>query len=58
MALRLDPEQAAVHRQHGKAWEAQGRFSKAVADFNEAIRIDPHNARAYLDRARVLLSFP
>ena len=41
-----------------KAWEAPGRFSKAVADFNEAIRIDPRNARAYLDRARVLLSFP
>lgn len=35
----------------GAAYQAQDNATKALADFDEAIRLDPKSARAYCDRA-------
>ena len=35
------------------AYANKGEYAKAVADFSEVIRLDPNNANAYLNRAKV-----
>jgi tetratricopeptide (TPR) repeat protein len=35
----------------GLAWDSKGDLDKAMADFTEAIRLDPNNGLAYNDRA-------
>ena len=37
----------------GAAYQAKGDLDKALRDFDEAIRLDPHNAGAYVDRGLV-----
>lgn len=41
---------ATDYRNEGEACLAHGDFDKAITDFNEAIRLDPKNTTAYLDR--------
>jgi tetratricopeptide (TPR) repeat protein len=37
-------------------WGVQGEFDKGIADCNEAIRLDPKNARAFFNRGKSWLS--
>jgi hypothetical protein len=41
---------AAGYRTEGESCLAHGEYHMAIADFNEAIHLDPRNAAAYLDR--------
>src|SRR5262249_6666537 len=47
--LRLAPD-AAAYRGRGLAYEEEGKYAQAVADYTEAIRLDPRAADAYLHR--------
>ncbi|MGD0851364.1 tetratricopeptide repeat protein [Bradyrhizobium sp.] len=42
---------AAAFYNRGIAWADKGEFERAIADYNEAIRIDPKYASAYHNRA-------
>ena len=37
----------------GDAWDAQGNYDNAIADYNQAIATDPNCARAYAERGSV-----
>jgi tetratricopeptide (TPR) repeat protein len=49
--IRLQPTFARAHILRGNAYMLKVKYDKALADFNQAIRIDPKNATAYCDRA-------
>jgi len=34
----------------GNAWYRRGDFDRAIADYDEAIQLDPKDAQAYYDR--------
>ena len=34
----------------GSAWGAGGEYDRAIADYNQAIRLDPKGAKAYYNR--------
>ena len=52
-AIRLNPSPTAyIFR--GIAWHATHEYARAIADYNEAIRLDPWNESAYQDRANAL----
>ena len=38
---RLDPKDASAYNNRGNAWYAKKEYDKAIADYNEAIRLDP-----------------
>ena len=40
-------------RLRGYYWRCKNEYEKAIADFNEAIRLDPRNDQAYSQRSRV-----
>ena len=42
--------QSLAHLQSGYAWRNKNENDKAIAEYNEAIRLDPNNAVAYVDR--------
>ena len=44
--------------QPGSAWEKKGRYDKALADFNEAIRLDPRDGWNHNNRAWLLATCP
>jgi len=44
-------DQSLAHAQAGNKLQEQGRFEEAVAEFDEAIRINPERAVTYNDRA-------
>ncbi|MGE3149924.1 MAG: tetratricopeptide repeat protein [Pseudorhodoplanes sp.] len=48
---RLDPLALAQARHNrGNAYRAQRAFARAIADYDEALRLSPENAMAYADR--------
>ena len=42
---------AGVFINRGIAWSSKGKLEKAIADYNEAIRLDPNYIRAYYNRS-------
>ena len=42
---------AIAHNNRGNAYLAKGEHDRAIRDYNEAIRLDPKNVRAFNDRA-------
>jgi tetratricopeptide (TPR) repeat protein len=42
--------EALQHRSRGKTWHDQKEYDKAIADYGEAVRLDPKYAAAYLGR--------
>lgn len=45
---------AAEYVRRGAAWGQKREFDRAIADYNEALRIDPKNALAYFNRGLAL----
>lgn len=43
-------EEAEMHNQEGLAVFADGKYDEAISHYNEAIRLDPNNAKAYNNR--------
>jgi Flp pilus assembly protein TadD len=52
-ALKLKPNDAALHDYHGMAQRGKGLDDQALQDFNRALQLDPKYARAYRNRAMV-----
>ena len=40
-----------AHRRSGRSYFAKGEYDKAIADYTEAIRLDPKSPKAYYNRA-------
>ena len=47
---RHDEEKAEIYIDRGIAYENKGEYDKAIADYTEAIRLDPKDAKAYCSR--------
>jgi tetratricopeptide (TPR) repeat protein len=41
---------AIVHYNRGNSWRAKGDYDRAIADYSEAIRLDPKHEDAYINR--------
>lgn len=48
-AIRIDPH-AIDHFNRGRVWLSRNEYEKAIAEFDEAIRIGPSFAETYVDR--------
>ena len=51
-AIELNPLSFPAKIYRGGAWEMKQEFEKAIADYTDAIRLDPNNADAHYARAR------
>src|SRR5262245_45748922 len=49
-AIEIDPANTAVRKTRAYHYFASGRFEQAVADYTEAVRLDPGDAAAYRGR--------
>ncbi len=51
-AIRLDPEYADAWKHRGDVWFLDGRreYDKAIADYDQAIKLNPNNSDFYLIR--------
>jgi tetratricopeptide (TPR) repeat protein len=49
---KSDQHKALAYTYRAAAWKEQGDLDKAIADFGEAIRLDPNSAIAYSGRGR------
>jgi tetratricopeptide (TPR) repeat protein len=54
-ALEAGASDPALYHNRGVGYSLLNQLDRALADYNEAIRLDPGNARAYEARARVYL---
>jgi tetratricopeptide (TPR) repeat protein len=52
-AIRLDPNDFAVHWHRGIAYYHHADYEKAISDFTELIRLDPNRACGYYFRGTV-----
>jgi len=52
-ALSLDPNNAKIYLQRGRAYSDKGDNDKAISDFNQALRLAPNDIVAYCFRALV-----
>ena len=52
----LKPSERVFYFYRGRAWYSKGTHDRAIADLDEAIRIDPNFADAYNERGRVWLA--
>jgi len=52
-AIGTNPS-SATYVSRGLAWHAARQYDRAIADYNEAIRLNPWNEAAYQDRANTL----
>jgi tetratricopeptide (TPR) repeat protein len=56
-AVRADPYQREAFLHRGIAYRGNGNFDRAIADFTQAIELEPDNAKAYTERARTRLAW-
>ncbi len=57
-AIALDPSRATFHSNLGYAMQSQGMRSEAVAEYREAIRLDPQLGSAWINLATLLAHDP
>jgi tetratricopeptide (TPR) repeat protein len=53
-ALRLPPRSAAAYNARGEAWAGKGDFARAIADFDQALKLYANFADARQNRERAL----
>ena len=56
-ALRLQPDLAEAHRMMGRCLEVWGKGDEAISQFDQAIKLEPQAAMAYVDRAAATFRF-
>jgi len=56
-AVRADPYQREAFLHRGIAYRGNGNYARAIADFTQAIELDPDNSRPYTERARAKLGW-
>ena len=49
-AVKTSLEVATTYHNEGYAYYREGKYEQAIASYNEAIRINPENAKVYVDR--------
>ena len=54
----LNAYDAADYLKSGDAWRERGEYGKALAEYNQALRLDPNNAAAMYDIARLEATCP
>ena len=54
LAIKLEPKNPVSLVCRGKAHWLQRDFDRALADFDQAIKLDPNHAAAYIGRANTL----
>jgi len=52
-AIKFSPNSSDNYKWRGDTWTRLDNHSMALADYNEAIRLNSHNCAAYLNRGRV-----
>ena len=58
LAIQLNPQDAAAYAGRGAAFTLKHEFKNAIADYNEAIRIQPKSPGAYNGRAWIWATCP
>src|SRR5215470_519960 len=53
-AIRFSLADANIYCDRGLVWYQKGRYDRAIADFDRAIKIDPNFAAAYINRGLIL----
>lgn len=56
-ALRFNPDLAEAHRMMGRCLEVWGKGDEAIGQFEQAIKLEPRSAMAYVDRAAATFQF-
>jgi tetratricopeptide (TPR) repeat protein len=49
-AIELDPKNTLFRQLRAAAWGAQGQHARAIADYDEAVRLEPMNPEIYVGR--------